>query len=205
MSRKKWTPKTEVNDQVLQLREKRKWQIALRRYILEGSKCSYYAPYFGLPAEVMRKWIEIQFRDNLTWDNFSSDWQFEHVLPVSYFDFRNDIDLRLCWNFVNIRVESIDKSNETIARTDVLSAKHYFRSLFQQTNYWVCQQMLEKIEQIESTPIPQISVLEGFLAENKELLTATKDFSSEDFIRLNTGMTFQSLVYEKEFLKKHGS
>lgn len=203
MPRKKWTPQTKVDDHVLQLREKRKWQIALRRYILEGNKSRAYAPYFGLPFENMRNWIEIQFGENLNWENFSTLWQFEHVLPVSYFDFTNEADLRLCWNFVNIRVESIDKRNETVVRTDVLRAKHYFGSLYQQTNYWVCQQMLEKIERIENTPIPKVAILESFLAENKALLVAAKDFTAEDFERLNTGMAFQSLVYEKEFLKKY--
>lgn len=203
MMRKKWTPQTRVDDHVLQLREKRKWQIALRRYILEGNKSRFYAPYFGLPFENMRKWIEIQFGDNLNWKNFSTSWQFEHMLPVSYFDFTNEADLRLCWNFVNIRVESIAKHNETVVRTDVLNAKHYFDSLYQQTNYWVCRQMLEKIEQIENTPIPEVATLESFLAENNALLFAAKDFTAEDFERLNTGMAFQSLVYEKEFLKKY--
>jgi hypothetical protein len=51
MKRKRWTAKTEVDASLLQFREKRKWQIALRRYILERNKSTYYAPFFGLSIE----------------------------------------------------------------------------------------------------------------------------------------------------------
>ena len=75
MPRKKWTPHEEVTGSVLTFREKRKWQIALRRYVLEKNKSSFYAPYFGLGIETFRKWIEVQFDSETNWENFSESWQ----------------------------------------------------------------------------------------------------------------------------------
>ena len=84
--------------------EKRKWQIALRRYIIAGFKCFNYAPYFGIDAANFRKWIEIQFDKDTNWENFSKAWQFDHIVPVAYFNLKDEVDLKLCWNFINIWV-----------------------------------------------------------------------------------------------------
>ena len=58
-------------------KEKRKWQIALRRYILNGLKCVDYASYFGIDSANFRKWIETHFDEDINWGNFSKVWQFE--------------------------------------------------------------------------------------------------------------------------------
>ena len=61
MPRKKWSAQTEVTPSLLKLREKRRWQIALRRYVIERNISTFYAPYFGLDVENIRIWFEMQF------------------------------------------------------------------------------------------------------------------------------------------------
>ncbi|MFI5132361.1 MAG: hypothetical protein ACHQFX_20330, partial [Chitinophagales bacterium] len=85
MSRKRWTPQKEVTPALLKFREKRKWQISLRRYVIDKSPCPLYAPYFGLDIENLRKWFEMQFSDNIAWGDFGKKWQFDHIIPVTYF------------------------------------------------------------------------------------------------------------------------
>lgn len=204
MQRKRWTPQTEISDSLLKFREKRKWQIALRRYVLEKNKSSFYAPYFGLDNSNFRKWIELQFDEDLNWENFSQSWQFDHIVPVAYFDFDDQADLKLCWNFVNIRVERLQLNKNSGNRIDVLAAKSYFQDIFQKTNYQVCKSMIEKIEQIERSQIASNENLENFILENKYYLETLCSFSPNDFDRLNTGVPFKDIVFEKEFLKKFG-
>lgn len=204
MGRKRWTPRTEINDALIQFREKRKWQIALRRYVLEKNRSSFYAPYFGLDNSKFREWIEIQFEDELNWENFSSNWQFDHIVPVAYFDFTNEADLRLCWNFVNIRIEKNHLNKNRANRIDVLAAKKYFEVLFDETGYEVCKNMLDKITRIEVSEIAGNMSVRDFIIANKEYLDATKKFDSDDFDRLNTGTSLKSLLFEKDFIKRLG-
>jgi hypothetical protein len=96
MERKKWTAKTTITEELLKFREKRKWQLALRRYVLEKKAALLYAPYFGLDVNGFREWIALQFTDELNWDNFATAWQFDHIVPVTYFDFTQEEDLYLC-------------------------------------------------------------------------------------------------------------
>ena len=57
MARKKWTPRDEITPELLAAREKRKWQIALRRYVLDGNPSTRYAPYFGLDIKTLRRFL----------------------------------------------------------------------------------------------------------------------------------------------------
>ena len=202
--RKKWTPKDEITESVLKFREKRKWQLALRRYILEKNISQAYAPYFGLDIEQYRKWIELQFTDGLAWDNFGSFWQFDHIVPVAYFDFSNEEDLSLCWNFINIRVEKLELNKARGNRIDVLAVKPYFEALFNKTGYSLCLRMVEKINNIECSNIISEPKLENFIIEKKEQLEKLNTLSPEEFSRLNQGASLADIYLEREIIRKFG-
>lgn len=205
MSRKRWTAKTEVDENLVQFREKRKWQIALRRYVLERNKSSYYAPFFGLDIDKFREWIEYQFDEDLSWENFSEAWQFDHIVPIAYFDFGQEQDMQLCWSFINIRVEKTVNGTSTEQRLDALAAKTHFSTLAEHTGYSLCRLMVEKIEAIELAQVAAHQKMEQFIKDNEAYLETLKGFTSTEYDRLNTGTSLEELVFELNFLKKFGS
>lgn len=202
MARKKWTPQEDVTSSVITFREKRKWQIALRRYVLEKNKSSFYAPYFGLGIETFRKWIEVQFDDETSWDNFSQTWQFDHIVPISYFDFEDENDMKLCWNFTNIRIAKLDPAANDPNRVDMLAAKAYFQALFEKTNYPICQKMVEKLEITRQRQLSGHEKLEKFISERKFYLDVLTGLPSYYFDKLNNGTPIGEIKKEIEFLQK---
>lgn len=204
-TRKKWTPKVEVNDTLLKFREKRKWQLALRRYIIERQPSQQYAPYFGLGIEEYRKWIELQFTDTIGWDNFGKAWQLDHVVPVVYFDYSVEEDLKLCWNFINVRVEKLELNKARGNRVDVLAVKAYFERLYEVTGYSICAKMLEKIDIIEVSNIISEPKIENFIINNKEYLEMLATLSHQEFNQLNMGMSLKDILIQRDILKKFGS
>ena len=200
MKRKKWEAKTEVTPSLIQFREKRKWQIALRRYVLEKRPSSVYAPYFGLDIENLRKWFEYQFQDGLGWDNFGKAWQIDHIVPVTYFDFSDERELRMCWNFTNLRVEPLQWNKNRGSRVDVLGAKSYFRELFEKTQYAPCQELLEKISKIELSELTSSAEQQRFITEHKEYLRLIENYSTFEFELLNSGRPFDEIRKEIDFL-----
>jgi len=202
MSRKRWTPQPEITESLLKFREKRKWQIALRRYVLERNKCTFYAPYFGLDIQGFREWIEIQFDSDTNWENFSTAWQFDHIVPVNYFDFAVEEDLRLCWNFINIRVEKSQHNKNRGTRIDVIAAKSYFENLHRVTGNAFCKQMIDKISRIEVSEILASDQLTNFILERSERISLFSTFSAYEFEKLNSGMNLDKVKWEAEFLKK---
>ena len=204
MVRKKWTAKEEVTEADIRFREKRKWQQALRRYVLEKNVSEGYAIYFGLDIDSFRQWIQIQFTQDLNWDNFASAWQFDHIVPIAYFDFNNEEDLLLCWNFINIRVEKIEPNKERGNRIDVIGVRAYFEDLYDRTKYPFCLRMLQKIKLIEVNNIESNKELEAFIINNQFYFEQIALFDQADFQRLNQGASISTVLAEKEIVRKFG-
>ena len=202
MSRKKWSAKTEITPALLKFREKRKWQIALRRYVLEQNPSPFYAPYFGLDIQSLRRWFETQFEPGTNWDDFAKKWQFEHVIPVTYFDFSVESELKLCWSFINLRVEVIPENSDKGNKIDVLAAKGYFEQLYKRTLYSPCLRMLEKIDQIELSALVGTKKQETFILENKEYLSILEHYTPYEFELLNQGKNTDDVKKEMAFQKK---
>lgn len=200
MARKAWTAQEKVTPDLLKFREKRKWQIAYRRYVLEKKPGSFYAPYFGLDIETLRRWFEAQFDTGIGWADFGKKWQFDHIIPVTFFDFTNTAELKLCWNFVNLRVESLpsDKSKGL----DTSFAKSFFGELYTKTLYSPCKKLLEKITRIESSEIVDAEKQMAFLKKHKSYLDVIETYSSFEFEMLNSGRSVAEVKKEVEFLKK---
>ena len=194
----------EVDDALLKFREKRKWQLALRRYLVEKQVSQQYAPYFGLGIEEFRKWIELQFTGDLGWHNFGKAWQLDHIVPVVYFDYAIEEDLKLCWNFINVRVEKLELNKVRGNRVDVLTVKAYFERLFETTGYSLCAAMLNKINRLEVSNIVSEPKIENFIINNKEYLEMLSTLSHQEFNQLNMGMSLKDILTQREILKKFG-
>ncbi len=197
-------PEELVTQSLEKYREKKKWQLALRRYILEKKPSSFYASYFGLGISDIRNWIEMQFTEGINWGNFGKAWQFDHIVPVAYFDFSVEEDLLLCWNFINIRVEKGDLNRIRGNRVDVLGVRTYFEQLYKETGFYLCKKMLDKIESAEISCIDTSIPMYKFLISNRERFEKINSFTKDEFNRLNAGLTIEDIMLERDILRKYG-
>ncbi len=203
MARKKWEAKTGVTESLIKSREKRKWQINFRRYVIEKSPCPSYAPYFGLDIENIREWFEYQFTKDLDWSNFAKNWQFDHIIPVTCFDHSVEEELRLCWNFTNLRVEPLQFNKDRGNRLDVLGARSYFNELYLKTGYPAAKALRDKIDRIELSAFLNSEPQQRFLAEHKDYLVHIEDYSIFEFELLNRGRSVEDVKKEMAFFKKN--
>lgn len=203
MARKRWTRQTEESPALAVNREKRKWQITLRRYIIQKNNCPAYAPYFGLPIEDFRLWIEQQFPEGVNWEGFGKDWQFDHIVPLSCFDILKEDDLRLCWHFTNIRMVPVTKK-EKEAGAALNFALQYYETLEKETDLPVCRAMLEKIRSLQAVEVKAPVKQLVFLRERKNLLSELAEFNQYEFELLNEGKLPEEVKKERDFLKNLG-
>ena len=201
--RKKWEPRTEVTAALIDLRVKRKWQIALRRYVLERNPSAYYAPYFGLEIENLRSWFQCQFQAGMNWNNFGELWQFDHIVPIMHFDFSKDADLRLCWHFTNMRPRQVQKDKAQRDRTDPLFAMRYFRALYEKTNYTRFGEMLQRLNRIEISTDSLYDSERTFILEHLDHLKHIDQYSQAEFELLNAGQSVAEVDKQIEFLRQY--
>jgi hypothetical protein len=202
MARRPYSPKTDLTPSLLKFREKRKWQINLRRYVIDRTPCPAYAPYFGLDNTNLRLWFEMQFTEGLSWENFGREWQFDHLIPVAYFDYSINEELKLCWNFTNLRVEPFQLNKNRGHRLDVLAAKSYFEELYNETQYNMCIKLLRKIEGLKLSSLISTDQQKRFIKEKRPFLEAIENYSVFEFELLNRGRSIAEVEKEIAFLKK---
>lgn len=189
----------------LKIRERKRWQMGLRRYVIEGIPNEKYAPFFGLDSKTLRAWFEMQFINDIEWSNFAKAWQFDHIVPATYFDFDSDDDLKLCWNFTNIRVEPLLLNKNRGNRIDVLAVKNYFNDLYKKTGYSICHKMIEKINLIEISNIECNQSILDFMIKNQQHLETIAGLSSVEFNKFNQGISLDDILFERNLIKKFGS
>ena len=53
----------------------------------------------------LKKHLEKQFDDNMSWDNYGSYWHIDHIIPIAAFNFEKpeDDDFKKCWSLKNLR------------------------------------------------------------------------------------------------------
>lgn len=179
---------------------KRKWQIALRRYIIEGRPAVEYAPYFGINFKGFRKWIELSFDPSMNWGNFGKAWQLDHIVPVSFFDLDNEKDLCLCWNFINIK-PAVRESGEILV-FDSSKAVAFFENLFIHSGYYMAQEMVNRIKGGKLYELPDISEQVSFLKENSAFLNQIEGLSSIEMELINKGMGLKEAIIEAENIRR---
>ena len=59
--------------------------------------------YAGCTITFLRKHIESQFKDGMTWDNYATMWEVDHIRPLCTFDLTNEQDRLKANHYTNLR------------------------------------------------------------------------------------------------------
>jgi len=75
----------------------------------------YYSKLTGCNLKFLKRWIEYRFTKEMSWDNFGTYWQIDHILPIKAFRFSKQTDKHknICFHWTNLQplpiAENIDK------------------------------------------------------------------------------------------------
>jgi hypothetical protein len=59
--------------------------------------------YVGIKNKELLKWLEYLFDDKMSWDNYGTYWQIDHVIPCASFDLTKETEIFKCFNWTNLR------------------------------------------------------------------------------------------------------
>lgn len=74
----------------------------------------------GYSCEDLMIHLESQFTPEMNWDNYGSYWWVDHIIPVSFFEFKKieDIGFKQCWAITNLqpleKMANIQKGNKIL-------------------------------------------------------------------------------------------
>ena len=70
-------------------------------------------------------YLENQFDENMSWNNYGIYWQIDHIIPVSSYNFNLPFEIKKCWNKNNLRPLEKYQNNSKSNYLDVQLIKEY--------------------------------------------------------------------------------
>lgn len=59
--------------------------------------------FIGCSVDTLKQHIEKQFVGGMSWSNYASHWEIDHILPCSIFNHAIESEVLQCWNWQNLR------------------------------------------------------------------------------------------------------
>lgn len=108
--RRRLSPKNRLNEAI---------RAGVSRSLNESKGGRSWEGLVGYSADKLRKHLEKQFKDGMTWDNYGLyGWHVDHILPISKFNFKDatDEDFKRCWALKNLQPlwakDNLSKNNK---------------------------------------------------------------------------------------------
>lgn len=73
-----------------------------REYLTWKSPGTEIREYLGVEIGLLREWLESNFSNGMTWENYGTVWVVDHIVPLRMFDLFNKEDLVICWHYKNL-------------------------------------------------------------------------------------------------------
>jgi hypothetical protein len=93
--------------------------------MLNGKNTSY-KKIIGCDINHLKKWLEYQFDSNMNWNNFVAYRQIDHIIPMSIFNFDNEIEKRICFNWRNLQPLFKDENR---SKSNILVLPYVFNNI----------------------------------------------------------------------------
>lgn len=69
---------------------------------LKNNKTKKSSFYLDENIENIRKWLEFNWNDEMSWENYGKYWEIDHSLPINCFDMKNDKEVKICFSWMNL-------------------------------------------------------------------------------------------------------
>lgn len=95
---------------------------------IKGTKSSkQLLQYIGIPLADYKQWIEFQWQNDWSWQNYGKVWEIDHVMPCDSFDLTQEEEKHKCFHWSNTRPLSCSENlakSASIDHTLIETHKH---------------------------------------------------------------------------------
>jgi hypothetical protein len=68
-----------------------------------GKGISKAEDYLGCSIKQLRYYIESQFKEGMTWENYGEIWEIDHIIPCTSFNLASEEERKICFHYTNMR------------------------------------------------------------------------------------------------------
>lgn len=84
---------------------------SFRRYLSFQGHGDAVHEFLDMNVWELREYIEKQWLEGMTWENYRKVWCVDHIVALKYFDVFNYQDMKLCWHFSNLKPSFMDHNH----------------------------------------------------------------------------------------------
>lgn len=89
----------------MNFRLERLYRTRVRGFIKGGVGVKGKAKYekmLGCSWDTLREWLQSNFAEGMTWENYGTTWHVDHTMPCAVFDFTIEENVKSCFNWSNL-------------------------------------------------------------------------------------------------------
>ena len=75
----------------------------MTQFISSGKKLGSTVELLGCSGEDLKRHLENNFKSGMTWENYGSVWEMDHVKPIASFDLTKKEEQHKCFSYTNIQ------------------------------------------------------------------------------------------------------
>lgn len=77
----------------------------LRTVLKENKAERHWEDLVPYNLQQVKEHLESQFTPEMSWDNYGTYWEIDHIIPQNLFhiETENDKDFQICWSLANLR------------------------------------------------------------------------------------------------------
>ena len=96
----------------------RNYSSRVRLALLNNQKKGHTLELLGCPVEYLKFYLETQFKNGMTWDNYGSEWHIDHIIPCSFFDLSDSTEQKIAYHYGNLQPlfagDNLEKSDKIL-------------------------------------------------------------------------------------------
>ena len=90
-------------------------RVRLKSAIKNNQKSGNTVELLGCSVSEFKLYLQSKFTPEMSWDNYGSYWEIDHILPCASFDLSNEKDQKTCFHWTNM--QPLEK-NENRVKSD---------------------------------------------------------------------------------------
>lgn len=87
---------------------------SLSKALKESKNGKHWETLVPYTLQQLKEHLDKQFDDHMTWDNYGSYWEIDHIIPKNQFNYSSykDKEFQICWSLANLRPLSKTKNRQ---------------------------------------------------------------------------------------------
>lgn len=81
-------------------------------------KTRHTGEYLGAPITLIVKWLEFNFTEDMSWDNYGKMWHIDHTIPINTFKLHDETEALMCFCWMNLMplyaTQNLKKSDKLV-------------------------------------------------------------------------------------------